>query len=135
MKEFILRSRQFYDPDTTEACRICEMIGRAAKVTHCVEAAGLNDDILFELSCEAHIQSALNDTLAKASAAWRVYMPPTERVHSDGVHTTAADLLKLCTLLRRLEVADRLRALALQVHKAARYLEHYENMNGGHDDE
>lgn len=30
---------------------------------------------------------------------------------------------------------DDLRALELKVHRAARYLEHYENMYGGNDDE
>lgn len=143
MREFILKSRQFsperlHDSDT---CRICEFVGSRSQITHCVELVSeRTDGIVWALSCDKHIRNILNDVLKDAGMSWRAYVEPSEHIRSAVVHTTAADLMRLAGSRRvdgTLGAADvaELRTMALRVHEAARYLEHYENMNGGNDDE
>jgi len=145
MKEFILKSRQISPSrlQATDTCRICDMAGIKSEITHCVELVSDDDrkvHILFALTCDAHTRHAINDVLTEAAAPWRAYVEPTERVRSNATHEIARRILELSADLRndpgnRGTAADQLRSLAVRVHGAARFLEHYESSNGGNDDE
>jgi|GEM_PF-6890189 len=135
MKDFILEVYPSKPHHLADRCRICDIVGLGEPLTHRVV---LNDQI-EAFSCAKHIHHAINDAFAEASMDWRIRF---ERPHiaSRAIHRTALDAIELAGKARRAEInhdeaADALKSLALRVHEAARYLEHYENMYGGNDNE
>ena len=143
MKEFILKSRQTYNSNPTDECRICEMLGTKRHISHCIELTHPNGVAMgkgWGETCKDHIRNIANDVLKDADTSWRIYVEPPARVHSDAAQRTALDAIDLAGKIRRAEInqdeaADALKSLVLRVHEAALTLRHYENMNGGNDHE